>query len=679
MALAHLPETAGPKAAAARLADLRAAAPGPVRRYLEARTPPDAGRAPALGVRAREALQALGAVETEELGRRVAAVAARLSGDAEHLAVEATAELVEAMDALALHGAAERDALLGRWIRWLEGLDEATGRRLLAVHLDPLPAELRLRWLEWAASAPAALVERVHGAFTALRKALGVLQTGGAAGPALEAAARLAEAERVAGSPVSLAEALRITIVDAFDAGGKRLLRDLSVDASEARRRRLRELLSAWIEWLGRALPGDPALAAYADWLSRHRPRADAPEVLLTDRIWTEWREEARTRGRVELPSLHQLLNVLHQTSLGLARRGADGPLPERAARLAEIAAGFARAPGSVLGHRSDLFELERPMGIHKASLVCLPGGRILTEFAEPPDAGEGRLGRLTAFGDLLAHFGAWYDLASFETRRKRDAGIWVLEIHSTPKPGADPVQAREWSFCALLTLFDMSYDCSGMPTGQGALRDRLHHPVWPELFSALVAYRADLRDRPGRLASRCDPLPMFLAPLLRSPRHEEWIAERWHEGAERGLDRLGELTGSAAPRGLEAWRRRLERIQALSLQLAARAPDAMLDWLDGLPRTGPLHSPAGRALLARASITDGLARRLAGRRLPRPTPLQDLCLHVRPDLFLRFGDGALARALAAAAPGRYRALHALLSPPPGETGTAPPGEGRPS
>jgi hypothetical protein len=343
------------------------------------------------------------------------------------------------------------------------------------------------------------------------------------------------------------------------------------------------------------------------------------------------------------------------------------------------MASGFARAPGSVLRREAALFELERPMGIHKASLVCLPQGRIATEFAEPPNAGERELGRLTAFADLLERFDGWYELASFQTRSKRDAGVWVLEIHARPKPRADAAAARDWAFSALLTLFDMSYDCSGLPTEQGSLRGRLTDPGWRGFFAALIAYRADLRDQPGHLASRCDPLPVFLLALLRSRAHEAWLAERWGESTGQALARLEELVRPTPPLGLDAWQRRLAGVQGLSLQLAARDPAALLAWLDGCGEADPALFPIGRAVLGRASLTPRIGPLLARCDRRGLTPFQRLCLHVRPDLFLRFGDVARARALLRANPARHGAAGALLARSPSAvTGAPPDREGAP-
>jgi hypothetical protein len=580
------------------------------------------------------------------------------AGDPQLVAAVARAvvSLAEALDRLPLHASEDRDACLERILGALQGEPAAIRRRLAILQTSALPP-LELARLVAASATDAALED----AILALEDArLGLAGSGDPVAPARRLTAAFARFASRCATHAELAGALELVrgeLVDLFDGALKAILGELARDRTRRLHQRYLGLLAEWLAFAG--LCGlDPveqaAVASYRAWIAAHEAEPLPGDYFLADRHW-RLSLRAAAGGDPAFDNPHQLQNAIHQWLLARSPGVDPTGLPGRLRELLDFARQWSPTGAKLLRLRPELFELELPMGVHKASFV-FTSDAVRVEWTEPPDTPDDQLGRLRIFERLLDRYGAWDREHEFAARSERVIGTWTLFIRAARRDGAalgfDDVRAL---LHRLRLLFDMAYDLSYLePSWLPDLATSFAEPAWREIFGALSRYRAAVETAQHHVSLYTLALStalrvLCLVPGARRAVHDAYVAG--FPGARRCLSVLwDELAGQADG---AAWGEAFDRIQQIVLLVVAAWPDESFGLLSAPEVAAPLRWIIARNLLLRRDVHGRVARELetAG------SPLTELALHCIPHVVVStVNAGALAERVRGA-PRAFRTL----------------------
>lgn len=555
------------------------------------------------------------------IGRIITAAATALDHEGSAAAL-ALLDMVEAIGRetalLPIYEDDERAALLDALAEAiLSAADTAQPALMALVGLDlPVPALVRL--VAAAASDPSLrdTAVAIHQAEAAFRGAAFAPEA-----PLLADAINRAFAVYVAGAARASAledviALVRGKLIEAYDATLKAMLVSL-VDAREqAVYKRYLDVMGRWIAF---ARIGEvdevsgAALAQYEEWLSEWH-RGEVPtDFAIEDRNWrVEFRLAAAGESKEPYENPHALHNLLHQWMLANNVLG-TGLLPRRLRALHRFCMTFSSRATKVLRFESALFEIEIPMGTHKASFTFTPAA-MSAEWAEPPDCPGDEIARVLAFEAVIDRLRAWR-FPTLTDRRQVVISTWTLFI----RLNADP--DRGWTFAALFEavvalryLFDSSYDFSYRSNDDAAdLADSLCSAGWREVFAALTTYRAAYDDYGQYVPLHTLPMANATATLA-----EDRVAR----GAARRQQRVGFAATIALIDALAAWLctegdgdrwdRRYELLRFSALLVAAVWPGQALALLHERREYHAGDDLLASALLRRADLTGQIEALLA-------------------------------------------------------------------
>ncbi|MEU7282081.1 hypothetical protein AB0A69_25385 [Streptomyces sp. NPDC045431] len=541
--------------------------------------------------------------------------------------LDAVASLSSALHALDVYTVAEREEVLRRTVDALPRDDAARTEALcrFAARSSAPPAET------YRLLALAARDEEFATRYLAVERCrvdLSAADPGDAArrGRALNDAYRAyvgAGAWDDGGDQVLL-DLTRSDLIEAYDSTLKRLLLELVDRPEPGPYRAYLDLLEQWLDLVGafglsererRAVEGFGAWVAV--WRGAPVPDGFALEEELTWGRLLELAAESVPAGGEDGPgNPHQLHNALHQWLLARTARYPAERAPSGVRELQRLSDRFGPGGNKLLRFTRDAFELDVPLGIHKASLMFRPD-RVEGEWTEPPDVTEEEAGRLTGLTVLLDRCGTWFPELVFRCERVLLAGTWTLQVEARPPAGAERFTLAQMRLAlgVFRTLFDGSYDFSYVPEEDVAsLPEAFREPEWAEVFRALVDYRLVYDD--AELFETLETLPLGTAVgmLCTDGRIRTEVLAASTEGPEGALARL-----DAAWRRLAAtedpadWIAGHNAVQQLALLVAARFPDAAVAAFTAADAPG-WADVLGAALLPRADVRDAVARAFAGR-----------------------------------------------------------------
>ena len=381
----------------------------------------------------------------------------------------------------------------------------------------------------------------------------------------------------------NVAEQIRGSLVEVYDASLKGLLGRTVEQVDATSYRRYLSVMQGWIEFMsmGSLSERDSAvLQRFQIWL-RQWADEEIPESFdIQDRNWRfEFDLVAGACGTpVRYKNPHVLHNLLHQYSLAGLRLDTLR-LPERVQALEHFCSTFSSRSTKVLRFDRELLEIQIPMGTHKASYVFTPR-HISVEWTEPPDCPGDEIARILAFEVFLELFRTW-TFPTLTFRREQVLGTWTLFIRLTA-PGSDPWDYEELRHFVVVTrlLFDASYDFSYVANVVvDGLAERLRGQEWREILTTMVRYRAVLEDASQYVPLHALPMSSLVAAIARSRVIRGLLLRCLRRGFDycrRLIDRYACWLNEASAGDLR-WSDRYESLRQASLFLAAQWPGEAL------------------------------------------------------------------------------------------------------
>lgn len=466
------------------------------------------------------------------------------------------------------------------------------------------------------------------------------------------------------GSPVLL-DLVRSDLIEAYDSTLKRLLLEVVSRPDQAAYRAYLDVLDAWLS----AAAGydlspaeERSVAGFGRWVREWRGRPVPENFVLDEELtWSRLLELSAAgeplAGGHGPDHPHQLHNALHQWLLHRTARYPVERAPSVVRELQRLSDRFGPGGNKLLRFTRNAFELDVPLGIHKASLLFRPD-RVEGEWTEPPDVTEADSGRLTGLMILLERCESWFPELEFRGERVRMAGTWTLRVEARQANGERFTPAgMRLALGVFRTLFDGSYDFSYVPVDEVAgLDGAFLGPEWKRIFRALVDYRLVYED--AELFETLETLPLGTAigMLCLDGHIRSEVARASAAGPEGAVARLDaawrRLAGITDPAD---WIAGYNAVQQLALLVAARFPEAGVAALCAADQPGWADVLAS-ALLPRADVRDAAVRAFSGR------PEGDsLLLGRAPWLALSEENAAEVARRVMAAPGAYRRCKQLL------------------
>jgi hypothetical protein len=534
--------------------------------------------------------------------QRVLASAGRIAEECELLPIYQASERVELLRALV-------DAQS-------QGLPAAAWAAVDALEL-PAPAAALLATQALRQPGLLPLLEDFRQATSRFR---GDVYTGDASAAATqmnEAFAALAQAGGKTGVMPTVSMLLKGSLIEAYDASLKSLLVRVVEQADVAVYQRYLLVMRAWVDWLRQspaAARDDVALGRLQQWLAAWQSEAMPDSFEIEDRNWRyEFAAIAKAgeqAARYENP--HVVHNLVHQWALAGVAVDAQ-ILPARLRELQHFCSTFSSRSTKVLRFERGLFEIEIPMGTHKASFVFTPG-LVAVEWTEPPDCPGDEIARVLAFETLLERYRTWL-FGDLTVRREQVLGTWTLFV----RVATDQPPVWQWTdyrqfVAAMRLLFDASYDFSYVDNGVvEGLEASVARAAWEPIFRTLVHYRLVLEDTAQYVALHTLPMSSTISSISQSAVLRGLLLRLQRSGAEackRLIDAYARWldTGEDTVR----WRRRYEHLRQACLYMAAAWPDDALRLLadTAAPHVG--HELVAACLFKRTDLRAALLARLA-------------------------------------------------------------------
>lgn len=320
---------------------------------------------------------------------------------------------------------------------------------------------------------------------------------------------------------LSVAEQIKGSLVETYDASLKGLLGRV-VDAHDAGSyQRYLLVMQGWVELLATGLVCErqsAVLGRFHTWLHQWANEALPDSFNIRDRNWRFEFETIvsghSTLKRYENP--HVLHNLLHQYSLAELRLETLC-LPKRLRELKHFCETFSGRSTKILRFERALFEIQIPMGTHKASYIVTPE-YISVEWAEPPDCPDDEIARILAFEVILDQLKLWL-FPGLTFRREQVFGTWTLFIRLNVE------EATFWQYgdlkeflVATRFVFDASYDFSYVANDAiNGFRERFHGMQWEKITRQLIKHRSLLEDVSQYVPLHVQPMSSTVGAIAQS------------------------------------------------------------------------------------------------------------------------------------------------------------------
>lgn len=463
----------------------------------------------------------------------------------------------------------------------------------------------------------------------------------------------------------NIAEQIRGSLVETYDASLKGLLWRTVEERSAISYRRYLIVMQGWIEFLsmGSLSVRDAAvLQRFQIWLRLWADEAIPESFDIQDRNWRfEFEtiaDSCDTLQRYENP--HVIHNLLHQYSLAGLRLDTL-QLPRRVQALEHFCSTFSSRSTKVLRFERELLEIQIPMGTHKASYVFTPR-QISVEWTEPPDCPSDEIARILAFEVFLDRFRSWM-FPALTVRREQVLGTWTLFIRLNAY-GTDPWDYEELRYFVIFTrlLFDASYDFSYVANeAVDGFSERFDGNEWKEILTTLVQYRSVLDDASQYVALHAMPMSSMVAAIAQSRVIRGLLLRCLRRGFDysRGLIDAYAHWLNEAHEDDEKWSDRYESLRQASLFLAAKWPRKALSELAGRVAFNVGDDLIAACLFKRLDLTDDLQQVLAQGSLA----LSGMIVRHAPEIAVKaYGASSLAKQLVDTEVRFRRAKHLLVA-----------------
>jgi hypothetical protein len=613
------------------------------------------------------------AIPSTVLGGVAAAAARHLGTDlgvrAALAIVTAVRELARAMDALAIYDPAEQEALLAGVVQAASSIDPARTLSLSELAVEStLPPRETLDLLTSADNDPE-FAHRYGRVRASQRELTASATTAGAPELARRLNRDYAElAGLAAGSPTAhaLVDNFRRELVEVYDAALKGMLLSLVDGPDETMYRVYLDVMATWLDLAAAFdLTAEESRAAAVFAAQIEQWRAGPPPADYTIEDFIPWQVAITTAARrdavpADLTNPHQLHNVLHQWLLARVARFPLARAPRRLVELHSLADRFGPGGNKLLRFGRGSFEIGMPVSIHKASFVfhC---DRVEIEWAEPPGAPEGEIGRLAAFEAILRRFNAWFGEVRFIHDRVLLAGTWTLRITARPAPPADRLTYPQMRSVLLLlrTLFDAAYDFSYVAVEDVAgVPDAFADDRWRDVFAALVDYRRQFDDSEQLETLETLPVATLFGALCLDGTTRQEVLRAVVAGPSATVQRVRQLSSKlASMAAAPEWASSFSRVQHLTVLLAAAWPEEAFDTLmaEAEPDADTWVDQLSASLLRRLDLRDRVTAAVRGADPSSRDGLVPLVLRHVPYLFVTHDNAEAVAHCVLSAPKAYR------------------------
>jgi hypothetical protein len=476
-----------------------------------------------------------------------------------------------------------------------------------------------------------------------------------------------AEFRRAFAETVGVVEVVHGGLIELYDATLKAMLTTLVSEPDDALHARYLQLLRAWVDFARPSAADDrerAVLDRFDAWLQTWAQSPTPTDFSIEDRNWKIEFEEivAADDASPAYANAHVVHNLIHQWLLAGNAIPAS-ILPCRIRRLQAFCSTFSSRSTKVLRFERGLFEIEIPMGTHKASFVFTPRA-ISVEWSEPPDCPDDEIARLLAFEVALERYREWM-YPSLRVRSEKVIGTWTLYARiAAPEPDGWRWEDFGDVVAAVRFLFDSSYDFSYVANDAvDGFPQRLRDPVWKSIFAIFIAYRSVLEDGLQYVPLHTHPMSSTISSIAQM-------------GAVRGMFLRCHRRGFAASCAFVAhyaawldssadsarWGRRYEMLRQACFFIAAAWPREALEMLASADRFHIGHDLIAACLFRRADLHDALRASL-GKGPPSLDGLHGLVARHAPECVVHAdADPGFIRALVETPSGFRRAKHVLLT-----------------
>lgn len=476
-----------------------------------------------------------------------------------------------------------------------------------------------------------------------------------------------AEFRRAFADTAGVVEVVHGGLIELYDATLKAMLTILVSEPDEDIHARYLQLLRAWVDFARPSAAEDrdhAVLDRFDVWLQAWMQSPMPEDFSIEDRNWKIEFEEivASDDASPAYANAHVVHNLIHQWLLAGNAIPAS-ILPSRIRRLQAFCSTFSSRSTKVLRFERGLFEIEIPMGTHKASFVFTPRA-ISVEWSEPPDCPDDEIARLLAFEVALERYREWM-YGSLRVRSEKVIGTWTLYARiAAPEPDGWRWEDFGGVVAAVRFLFDSSYDFSYVANeAVDGFPQRLRAPVWKSIFGIFIAYRSVLEDGMQYVPLHTHPMSSTISSIAQMGA-VRGMFPRCHR---RGFAASCELVASYA-RWLDSsadsarWGRRYEMLRQACFYIAAAWPREALDMLASADRFHIGHDLIAACLFRRADLHDALRASL--REVPPSLDgLHGLVARHAPECVVHAdADPGFILALVETPSGFRRAKHVLLT-----------------
>jgi hypothetical protein len=476
-----------------------------------------------------------------------------------------------------------------------------------------------------------------------------------------------AEFRRAFAQTAGVVEVVHGGLIELYDATLKAQLTTLVSEPDDGIHGRYLQLLRAWVDF---ARPSavesrdHAVLDRFDAWLQAWAQSPTPSDFSIEDRNWKIEFEEivASDDASPAYANAHVVHNLIHQWLLA----GNSIPaaiLPSRIRRLQAFCSTFSSRSTKVLRFERGLFEIEIPMGTHKASFVFTPRA-ISVEWSEPPDCPDDEIARLLAFEVALDRYREWM-YESLRVRSEKVIGTWTLYARiAAPEPDGWQWEDFGGVVAAVRFLFDSSYDFSYVANeAVDGFPQRLRDPVWKSIFGIFIAYRSALEDGMQYVPLHTHPMSSTISSIAQMGAVRGMFL-RCHR---RGFGASCEFVANYA-RWLDSsadsarWGRRYEMLRQACFFIAAAWPRKALDMLASARSFHIGHDLIATCLFRRSDLHDVLRASL--RNVPPSlNGLHGLVARHAPECVVHAdADPGFIRTLVETPSGFRRAKHVLLA-----------------
>ncbi len=476
-----------------------------------------------------------------------------------------------------------------------------------------------------------------------------------------------AEFRRAFAENTGVVEVVHGGLIELYDATLKTLLTTLVSEPDDGIHARYLQLLRAWVDFARPSAADDrdrAVLDRFDAWLQTWMQSPTPSDFSIEDRNWKIEFEEivASDDDSPAYANAHVVHNLIHQWLLAGNAIPAS-ILPSRIRRLQAFCSTFSSRSTKVLRFERGLFEIEIPMGTHKASFVFTPRA-ISVEWSEPPDCPDDEIARLLAFEVALERYREWM-YESLRVRSEKVIGTWTLYARiAAPEPDGWRWEDFGGVVAAVRFLFDSSYDFSYVANeAVDGFPQRLRDPVWKSIFGIFIAYRSVLEDGMQYVPLHTHPMSSTISSIAQMGAVRGMFLRCHRRGFAASCEFVAHYAGWLdASADSARWGRRYEMLRQACFFIAAAWPREALDMLASAERFHIGHDLIAACLFRRADLHDALRASLRSAP-PSLDGLHGLIARHAPECVVHAdADPAFVRALVDMPSGFRRAKHVLLA-----------------